>query len=115
MILESGNYHIAYLDLLNKTSENLVEQKTTDSIFKQVSRLYQSKTELEWIQYPQFGNKLNEVTAIRESWHSEVLNDIRQFMNFPILSRVVKNEQGFCAWFADQRFIFRGDTCTISV
>ncbi|MDH5572438.1 MAG: metal-dependent hydrolase [Gammaproteobacteria bacterium] len=111
MILQQDIYHIAYVDLLHEPSENLNRQNTTDSFLEKVSRLYQPVKELEWQRYPQFGNQKEDSQEIQNIWQSEVLFDIRQFMMFPVLSRVVKNEQGYCAWFADQRFIL-GDIRT---
>ncbi|MCW9023879.1 MAG: metal-dependent hydrolase [Gammaproteobacteria bacterium] len=107
VVTHKDTYHISYLNLWRKHRIELMESEK-EQLIARVDALYQPADVLKWHRLSIFGGQEHEKDQITTAWNSDKLKDIRRFMDYPALSRVSSDGSGFCAWFADQRFILDG-------
>lgn len=102
IVEQADQYHVSYLNLWR--DKVLPDPGEKAGLFARVDALYRPVKDIQWQVNQRFGD--NDSRALAEDiWQQQVLQDIREFMLFPMLYRLENSEQGLCAWYQDHRFI----------
>ena len=96
-------YYVRYLNLFRTTVKT---SSVSDNIFKRADALYLPRADVQWEMIPRFGAEPMQAIA-QGIWHDPAMTDIRHFMEYPAVYRIVQYPQFTCVWFADQRFVLR--------
>lgn len=103
IVNESDRYHIAYVDLLSLDLMANVNEHA--GVLPRLVAAYRPSAQLVWQQETRYGNEPNIQALIRQAWEREEFSRYRRYAKIPLLYGVSQEEELFCAWFADSRYM----------
>ncbi|QYZ67773.1 MAG: hypothetical protein OI74_01140 [Gammaproteobacteria bacterium (ex Lamellibrachia satsuma)] len=103
IVNESDRYHIAYADLFS--FDLMVDVNERAGVLSRLVAAYRPLTQLVWQQETRYGDEPNIQALVRQAWAQEEFSRYRRFAQIPLLYGVSQEEERFCAWFADSRYM----------
>jgi inner membrane protein len=106
VVVESGTYHRAYVNLLEDEPRALAGKD--DNLFTRIRSAYQPRGALKWKTYSRWPSDSHFQQVAFEAWSQDAFEGFREFALLPYVTSMRGDERDVCVWFTDLRFTLNG-------